>query len=173
MTLHPYGIQNDESDYRIHVSFGMMAVYVFPTQNGRYAAEFGNGKPFEATQPGVSGITGKGVKVPWKDIMGCREIKIPQDTYQECFPEYSASPKKEDDPSSKGRAAVFLAMEMLARGQITLPTVVNEIAREDMQLKGTDLVVTQAAKIQVKCDWWGGKWGLALQTAERNPLARH
>jgi hypothetical protein len=170
--LIEHGIQNEESDYRIHVGFKRTSsqprmVYVFSTAAGRAALNHPSAEPFTAAQQSVSGITGKGVKVRWNYIEGCREIQIPGDIF------LGAHYDPEDDTSARGRSAVYVVKEMLKRGLIQFPALVQEITDRDMQIKGTDLTIAACSiKLQIKCDAWATDYGLRLQTAECNPLKR-
>jgi hypothetical protein len=165
--LIEYGIQTEESDYRIHVSFAVGKAYLFPTASGKLAIEQELGQPFEASQPGVSIITGVGRKVPWQEIKDCQEISIPHSWLKKI------NCQKRDGPSVKGKKAVTIAKSLLLRGYIPLPIATREIKEKDIQVTGRDLIVTSQWSIEVKCDYWGGKYGLALQTHECNPFGRH
>ena len=163
-TLIPYGIQTDESDYRFHISFGAGCAYFFPTESGRRAVEDGRGKPFVASQPGVNVVTGRGRKVPWQQIDGCQEIDIPDSWMKkiDC--------RKTDTPTQKGKKAVKIARGLLLKGRVALPASSREITEKQMQIRGKDLIITSEFSIEVKCDFWGGVYGLTLQTHECNPL---
>lgn len=143
-------------------------IYVFSTAAGRDALNSPEARPFEVNQIGVNGITGKGVKIVWTAIEGCREIKIPVDIYHEAHYDHEA------DTSTKGKCAVFVVKEMLKRGLITFPILTQEVSDKDLQIRGTDLTVMSCdLKIQIKCDAWASDFGLRLQTAECNPYQRH
>lgn len=167
-TLIKHGIAEDESDYRLHVSFAFGKAYLFPTPAGQAVLENGKTYPeFRAKQPGVNFVTGRGYKVPWQDIPDCQELLIPPDVLGQ------VQCRKSDGPSAKGRKAVTVAQEMLKQGLVPLPTAGREIHDHDMQLRGKDIIVTYHLSLQIKCDWWAAKYGLALQTMECNPLRRY
>jgi len=164
--LLKHGIQTEDSDFRIHVSFGTGKAYLFRTSDGRQALERGLGKPFRASQPGVDFVTGVGRKIPWESINGCIEIDIPQHWLDEvnCL--------RDDMPSEKGIKAVTIARWLLMKGKVPLPLATQYIEEKHIQIQGRDLIVTSTWAIEVKCDYWGGQNGLALQTHECNPLRR-
>jgi hypothetical protein len=174
--LIPYGIQTEDSDYRIHVSFSTDSVFLFETGMGLEAVreyERKNIKPVYATNPAVKDglYTARGFRVFWKHIKGCQQIVIPErivSTHQ-CF--------RMDSTSVKGSAAAGVAMDLVRHGVVRLPMIATEVTDMDMQLNGRDMLVTRGASIQIKCDWFAGyiradgtMQGLYLQTHERNPL---
>ena len=166
--LVKHGIAEDESDFRLHVSFAVWRAYFFSTRAGQAALD--NGKQYEtfkARQAGVRFVTGVGYKVPWQDIDGCIQIDIPEDIRDRFSCEWG------DSTSKKGRAAVDIAKELQRRGLIPFPSLSQEIDDQEMQMKGKDILITANWSLQVKCDWWGGHTGLRLQTLECNPLNRH
>lgn len=156
-----YGIQNEGSDLRAHVSVCNATVYVFPTESGRQAIKRGNiqGRP---AYTGTT-ISAFGYPVPYKTISGIQQIKIPQWIFeQENF-------MQADSTSEKGRKAVNIVKEMILRGLVAVSLKPVEITEKNMQIKGTDIHVTANCKIQVKCDWRAGETGnVYLQVAERN-----
>ncbi len=167
--LVQHGIAEDESDFRLHIGFGDGKAYLFPTTAGAEAlqGDVSRHKPFHAMQPGVTMITGQGYKVPQSKIAGCQEVIIPPDLLARI------ACSCEDDPAVKGKKAVSLAVELLERGLIPLPLMASEIKQRDMQIRGRDLVITFRVSIQVKCDFWCARNGIALQTHECNPLGKH
>ena len=166
--LVAHGIQNDESDFRIHIGFAHGKAYLFPTGAGRRVLQNGKAyKEFQASQPGVKIVTGVGYKVPWVDVENCQEIDIPQDLLE------TVQCKRTDLPQDKGRKALAVARGLLKRGLIPLPLLSREIDDKDSQIKGKDLIVTSQSSIQVKCDFWCAQYGLSMQTAECNPLRRY
>ena len=165
--LVAYGIAQDESDYRIHVSFGTGKIFFFPTASALDAVQ--NGASYQtirASQPGTQIITGVCKSVPPGDVRGCLEVAIPLDLTLEI------PVRKSDFPQVKGKWAMTVARAMLKRGLIPIPLIGREIQDKDIQIAGKDLVITTTVSIQVKCDWWAGRYGLAIQTHECNPLKR-
>ena len=166
--LLEYGIQTDESDYRIHVSFGAGSAYFFPTASGKKAIDSELGRPFAASQRGTKLITSTGRKVPWEQIDGCREINIPDSWLKK------ADCKKTDSTTVKGQKAQKVAIGLLKRGLVPLPINCRIITEKQIQIQGKDLIITpEAFSIEVKCDFFGGLYGLALQTHECNPFSQH
>ena len=173
--LYEYGILDDKSDYRIHVGFNIKRVYVFPTKNAAELIRENNNryKVGYATQPGALGsITGSGWLVPWRDIEGCKEVKIPIPVW------LRNQPLSNDNTSIKGQKAITVCMEMLQRGLIPISLTPICVSDLEMQIEGKDLLVIRSEmSVQVKCDakcggdsrnWphWTGN--LFLQKGERN-----
>lgn len=168
-TLANYGIHTEQSHYRFHVCFKTGMAYIYKTQNGAQCCD-NRFRKVSARQPGVSYATAEGYLVPPARIPGCREMKIPKaflDRVQ-CVPT--------DTTSEKGRKAVWVARMMFLRGMVPLSVSSEEVVAADMQLSGTDIIIKQNARVQVKCDFDGGSAGtgyLFLQVAELNPLRAH
>jgi hypothetical protein len=177
--LKEYGIQTEDSDYRVHVSFDTRSVFMFPTKAGRRAVEDYESKrikPVLATDPAVRDgqPTARGFKVFWKHIDECQRIPIPDHIF------YKHSCSLHDRTSVKGAAAAQIAMEMVNAGLIRLPMMACEVFDLGAQMRGQDMIVTRGASIQIKCDWFAGHEypdgsirGLYLQTHERNPLKQY
>ena len=79
----------------------------------------------------------------------------------------------------KGLQALRIVKEMLRRGLIPISMGVTVVSDMEMQIAGTDIIVTAHARIQVKCDYMagpeslGGSGNLYLQTHECNPFRKH
>jgi len=190
--LVDYGIQNEESDLRIHVSPATKSIYVYDTINGVDAVvcdsangnrkvkvrtqmkdEFGD-PIVDRTGAPLKVVTAEGYLVPPHDIYGCHRIDIPDDVLN------TANFRFHDSTTQKGNKAVVVVKKMLNRGLIPLtPDDVDEISDEEMQVSGVDISISSKAKIQVKCDWkagpkeYGGTGNLFLQVSECNPLNQH
>lgn len=162
-----YGIQNEESDLRAHVSVSNAAIYVFPTHCGVEAIQH---RPQSTMRPAYTGqtVTAMGYVIPIKEIPQVKQIQIPHDLFERAkFSEY-------DDTSAKGNKAVFVVKEMIKRGLIPVSLKPEEITDKDLQIKGTDIIITATCKLQVKCDWKAGRTGnLYLQISERNLYGKH
>ncbi len=171
--LVEYGIHNEESDLRAHVSFATGQVYVFPTANGRAAIRTGRYGTKGAYQPGYDFPTGLGYLVPPFEVEGCREVAIPADLVAR------ANCQRDESTTSKGRKAVIVVHNMLLRGLIPITLCPALVTRKDLQIRGEDITVRGQATIQVKCDYsagrreLGGTGYLYLQIAERNPARAH
>lgn len=166
-TLVERGIQTEDSDYRLHVCFATGMAYFFPTAAGKRAIEAGLGRPFSATQPGTTVVTGQGRKVMPSQIEGCQEIVIPHNLVSR------VAPRKDDTIREKGQKAIVVAKALLSNGLVPVPLRVQSLDATSEQFAGRDLCVTIRATIEVKCDWYGGINGLALQTHECNPHGIH
>src|SRR3972149_1467611 len=127
-SLVVYGIEQEKSDLRVHVSVMGRCVYIYPTQNAIErikAYKYPKGSAFTNGQK-----TGLGYLVPPHDIPGVRTIDVPD----EILAQINFDPR--DNTSMKGNKAV------------------SEIVEEkDMQISGWDITVKLNFRIQVKCDW--------------------
>lgn len=170
--LFEYGIQTENSDIRAHVSVVNKTVYVFPTKNGiRTIAEHPECVSRPAFQPGVNGETARGFPVSVEWIEDLRRRKFQSWEGWEMFSERLST-------TQKGKLAVSCVVEIMKRGLFPFWIDVSESNRENVQLKGTDILVFCRKRIQVKCDFRGGDrplgtGNLFLQHAERNPLTMH
>lgn len=174
-TLVPYGIQNEESDLRIHVCPVAKHVYVFPTKHGVQAIDTGKfeKKPGYQDIHGCNGKTAEGYLVPPSSIEGCISIRIPVFILVR-YPIYQW-----DSTTDKGNKATAIVADLLRLGRIPLKADPEVIHDSDLQIKGTDITVKLNTRIQVKCDFAGGDkrhghvtGNLFLQVAECNPLRR-
>lgn len=175
-----YGIQNEASDYRVHVGFKAQRVYVFPTASGRKALHRvtegrGAAKAVrvkdEATGEWIE--TAHGYPVPLSYIEHLSEVIIPQDVYN------ANRIHTEMTTSEKGLRAAAVVYEMLQRDLIPLPVLIDHADSKALQVSGTDFLINASLRMQVKCDYRGGSVGhggsgnLFLQIAECNPYKRH
>lgn len=175
--LVDYGIQTEKSDIRVHVCPVVRRVYIYPTQSGLDAVNSGLYQKASAYQPGFEGRTAEGYKVPPDGIAFCAEIRVRDSVWN------AVNIKKDDSTTEKGAKAVKIVRSMLKHGLCPIPTPNQEVLSHEMQINGTDILVRkgtrQEVKIQVKCDFTGGRrdiggsGNLYLQTAEINPLRMH
>ncbi len=162
--LVEYGIQNENSDLRAHVSVTAQKVYVFPTTEGQRAIESGLYRLREAKQGEI--VTARGYTVPVSAIHRLTPVSIPE----QLMGMYRIL--NSDSTTQKGNKAVAIVQTLLRWGWFPLPidsTVVSDIK---MQRQGLDLIVAGRFRIQVKCDYSAGENGtgnLYLQTHECNP----
>jgi len=166
-----YGIQNENTDLRIHVSVSNKTIYVFRTSSGKKEVEKGlsGAYPFRSVNS-YGQRTAEGYIVPIPSIEGISIIEIPQDIFENAhFEEVIDKKNKEKE---KGDKAVFVVVEMLKRdGLINIQLVPEKITDTDLQISGLDILVKTSCRIQVKCDLRAGITGnLFLQTAEINPM---
>ena len=170
-----YGIEQENSDLRAHVCVVNKSVYVYSRRAGIAAIEKGESERVSGYQPGVGHATSEGYLVrPW-DIQGCQRVDIPVKLLA------AADFREDDSTTNKGVKAAFVVGQMLKMGLFPLPVEGEDVSDAVLQIQGTDIVVQLSARIQVKCDWYGGFKNpqvkttgfLFLQVAERNPLRRH
>jgi|TARA_R110000824_G_C14859724_1_gene641039 hypothetical protein len=166
-SLREHGIQTEDSDIRCHVAPGTRNVFVFRTAAALHV--MGDGPERTASQPGVSGVTGRGRVVPWDAIPGMRRIRWYSVEWWTWF-------ARDQSTSEKGAHAVQVVQHLLGAGRFPLWCGdVDESKDATIQIAGTDIVVAGRWRIQVKCDYDAGPGGtgnLFLQTAECNPLGR-
>ena len=166
--MFKYGIQEEESDLRVHVSVCNATVYCFSPDAAMEAISNHpeiQGRP--AYQNGVNGATAYGYPMPVKHIKGIKAMKIPQHIFMD------ENFLQSDNTSEKGRKATNIVKEMLKKNLIPFAFNVDEITDRTMQIQGTDILVSAKYRIQIKCDWRIGETGnVYLQTHERNPLKR-
>jgi hypothetical protein len=167
--LVAYGIQNEQSDIRAHVSMLASRVYVYSTDAGRQAAESGQYPNKPAFTSGI--ITARGYVIPPRAIPGCKAIDIPD--------RYHGYIREADSTSDKGAKAVEIVSCLLRAGTFPISVAPIVITDEDLQIQGTDIMVRAHACIQVKCDFkagcrdHGGTGNLFIQIAECNPFKRY
>lgn len=165
-----YGIREEESDIRAHVSVQGKVVYVFPTQEALTIIETRQYKSVAVYTNGIQ--TARGFLVPPDDIKHCQEVCPPFHVWQAIrFCDH-------DTTSAKGEKAVNVIRWLLRAGRFPLWLESQIIKDYEMQVKGTDILVRLDTKIQVKCDWKAGDrpgctGNLFIQTAECNPFKMH
>lgn len=167
--LVEYGIQNEQSDLRAHVSVVTGLVYVFSTLAGQVAVATGGYRKVPVYTQGI--VTAEGYLVPPQALTGCRKAFIPQ--------QYKDSIKATDSTSQKGDKAVAIVLHLLRVGMFPLIAQALPVHAKDLQVSGTDILFAMQGRVQVKCDYAGGeiKYGgtgnLFLQFAECNPFKQY
>ena len=166
-TLFDYGIQTEASDIRAHVSVVNKTIYVFQTRNGIRAIEEYRPELRPAFQNGVAGKTAEGWLVRPEWINDLRLLRFESWSWDKFTPCLSTT--------EKGRLAVECVLAVMRLGRFPFWIDASESDRENVQRKGTDILVFCRKKVQVKCDYRGGALPLGtghlfLQKAERNPL---
>lgn len=165
MNLTEYGIFNENSDIRAHVSDHV--VYVFRTHLAIKAIRNTEYRKVTATQPGINCPTARGFLVPPSDIEDCRTCRYVSWEYWGYYDQ--AWPT-----DSKGRWAVQCVVDMLAIGRFPLWLQAKQTADVTLDIEGTDILLAANQRIQVKCDYPAAKTGnLYLQTHEANPLHKY
>lgn len=169
--LFEYGIRNERSDVRAHVCPAARTVCVYQTSAMINLIEKWRFKEAYAKQPGIPYVTGKGFLVPI-DVIPDLRVLHPDKYKWETFPPRMAG------RSELGAAAVSVVLYTMRLGRFPVwfdqPT---EESNGEIQIEGADIILWAARRIQVKCDYCGGKqeWNsqctgnLFIQTAERNP----
>jgi hypothetical protein len=178
-----YGIQNELSDWRIHVGWGSQHIVAFPTGSGRRLIEARQVKTDKSgvtysgdglktvTQRGYE--TAKGYAIAISHIDGAVEILIPPDIYRK----YLVSTN--DSTSHKGNTAVAVVIDMLRKHLIPLPCTYDVTTDKALQVSGQDIVINSNLRVQVKMDWLagskshGGTGNVFLQVGECNPFKMH
>lgn len=173
--LVDYGIHKEDSDYRIHVCYKVMRVYIFPTKAGRSSAErcrLDGVKPKQVYTGDI--VTALGYPVPLSYIDGLQWVFIPLKIWQK-YPI-----RDEMSTSKKGALAMVIVREMLIKNIVPLPVQVNTVDDKAIDIRGTDMIVVNSTlRLQVKCDLpggdrnEGGTGNLFIQIAECNPEQRH
>ena len=164
--LHEHGIHTENSDIRAHVSAANQSIYVFKTSNANAAINLHAPPIKPASQPGVKGRTAEGWVIKASLIEDIRVLKYSSYGNWRIF-------NNGMNTSEKGKFAVEVVISLMRIGRFPLWMEAYEDERENIQLKGTDILLFCRKKIQVKCDYPAGITGnLYLQRAERNPLRR-
>jgi len=170
MSLFEYGILQEKSDLRAHVSVVGECVYVFQTSSAVRAIK--SHHYHEAPAYTGSILTAMGLLVPPFDIDGLRVVDIPADVVA------AVDFNKADNTTSKGNKAVEVVRVLLNRGLFPMNAAPEIVEDKQMQISGLDILVKMEVKIQVKCDWKCGvsdgcSGNLYLQIAESNPYKQH
>src|SRR3990167_3667725 len=167
--LVKYGIEEEESDYRAHVSAVTKTVFVFETQR---AVEYikTSASCLRQREAWTGDIkTAQGYIISPNEITSMLEFEIPDDL----IPPMGLI--RRWSTSDKGVWAVNVVKNMFLMGLIRLPLIAMDVTDADLQIRGTDLIISPRFKIQVKCDLkagkteLGGTGNLYIQTHECNP----
>jgi hypothetical protein len=170
--LYKYGIEEEQSDIRAHVSFIGRCVTVFRTADILALVSANAYRETTATQQGVSGPTAKGVLVPIADI----EPKYILTSDKCPWQKFNA---EKTDLAALGRNAVAVVKAAIKANKFPMWVCGIVETDKEIDIQGTDIVVNARRRIQVKCDWGacpkedGGTGNLFIQTHERNPLKIH
>jgi len=173
--LRNYGIQNEESDIRVHVCPVVRRVYIYPTACGQEAITRDAHPLKSGYQKGYDFPTATGYLVPPFEIKKCASIQLNEDVWKHF------KFQKDDTTTQKGKKAQDLVLGMIRNGLLPIPALGEEVNEKDIQIKGQDIIIRGNAitrsgiRIQVKCDFLGGEkelggtGNLFLQTQECNP----
>lgn len=172
--LVDYGAQNETSDYRIHVAYNAMRVYVFPTESARSIISRNRQSGIEPKQVYTDQIiTASGYTVAISHIAGLQEVIIPPDIW------HKHPIRKNMLTTTKGLLATEIVVDLLKRNMIPLPVKIDMADDKSIQISGTDILINSSLRLQVKCDLpggdkrYGGTGNLFIQIAECNPYQRH
>ena len=163
-----YGIQNEQSNFRLHVCYVASYVYIFPTKEVKKAVDSGVYGPKNVSLDGRL-TTAKGCPIPVSGIGGIHAVAMPPTIAQK----YAIH--QDMTTSTKGFMAMQIALQMLKLGIVPIPVQVDVSDDNAIQIAGTDILVNSELRIQVKCDLrggekrYGGTGNLFLQTHECNP----
>lgn len=174
--LVDHGIEQEEVDIRIHVSFQTRMLFIYWRED---VIEIMNSYRMRSAYQGDI-ETARGRIVPYDKIPDICMADIPLDVLIENWCEEKA------DESIKGKCALAIVRTMIENGELQrncpqffglMSEDVNDL---DMQIKGRDIIVTaNCPTIQVKCDWKagpkdnGGTGNLYIQIQECNPHGKH
>jgi len=169
MKLHKYGIDDEQSDIRAHVSLPGRRITVYRTADMVALIAHNSYRQRTATQPGVDGVTALGWLVPIGDIQ-------PQYVMQsDCFP-WDKWNHEEMDCAQKGDMAVVCVRAAILANKFPLWVCGHVNGDKELDIQGTDIIVSARRRIQVKYDAPayprrdGGTGNLYIQTHECNPL---
>lgn len=172
--LVKYGHQTERSDYRIHVGYKVRQIYVFETRDSvRASARCVSEGMKEVNVYTGDLLTARGIKCPTIYIPGLQTVDIPADLAE------ANKIYETDDTSVKGLLAARIALSLIKRGKVSLRSNGFEVNTVAAQIDGTDIVIENRLKIQVKCDFKagprsvGGTGNVFLQTWEANPYKKH
>ena len=173
--LHEYGIHTENSDTRAHVSVINQEIYVYKTKNGLDAIDKYNPPIKTATQPGAINSTASGWVIPWGLIENIKFIKNPNFNWNLFHSENDMT------TSEKGNIAAKCVLQYISDGRFPFWINADESNDKNIQIAGTDVIISIKTNIQIKCDWKcgrsiksGGKGtgNLFLQKSECNPFKR-
>ncbi len=168
--LVEYGINEEESDIRAHVSILGKQVIVFKTQEVRGLISEHKYRTSQATQPGVNGlITAEGLLVPISDITGRYVLRS-----ADCpWPDNEAYQNM--TLVQKGDWAVKVVRASIVHNKFPLWVAGVEVIDKEIDIRGMDIIISARRRIQVKHDWGaydrkhGGTGNVFIQTKECNP----
>jgi len=168
MNLCKYGIEEEQSDIRAHVSLPGRCITVFRTADMVKLIKENKFREVGATQPGVEYDTAKGRLVPLK------AIKPKGVLTSEVFP-WGEYHHEEMDTGAKGDMAVECVIRAIRANKFPLWLNPEIEGNKDLDIQGTDVIVSAKRRIQVKYDHLaypkakGGSGNLFIQTHESNP----
>lgn len=170
--LIDYGIREEKSHIRAHVSPQTKRVYVFRTSAVLHVIDEHEYKSVPAYQPGYDFPTATGYLVPVEDVPDLRVLAWQSQQWWLEFDERAST-------TEKGKRAVWVVRELMRLGRFPLWFDGEEVEDRQIDIDGTDILVAGKWRIQVKCDWKagrrkdGGSGNLFIQIQECNPGRLH
>jgi hypothetical protein len=161
MSLHNYGIQNEESDFRIHICVEAKRLYLYETQSGLNSINW-RVKNVKGYQPGIKENTSLGFLVKPEEIEGCKSWRINENLF---IRSKMSTAKSTTEKGIAAERIAYLFMKKWGWKPV-------RITDKQEQIKGYDFMTNNNKKVQVKCDYKGGEGGtgnLFIQTHESNP----
>lgn len=172
MTLHPYGITEEQSDIRAHVSLPGRRAIIYRTADMVALVSARQYREATATQPNVDYETAKGWLVPLDDIQ-------PQCVLKSTVFPWAKWNHDAMDCGQKGDMAVLCVRSAIISNKFPLWVCGHVTEDKELDIRGTDIIVVARRRIQVKYDApsypkeEGGSGNLFIQTHECNPLKIH
>lgn len=172
MKLYQYGIEEEQSDIRAHVSLPGRCVTVYKTADMVTLIQSRNYRQKFATQPGVDFPTAQGWLVPIGDIQP--QYVLTSELYP--WRNYNHG---DMNLGQRGDMAVQCVRAFIVSNKFPLWVCGHINDDKELDIQGTDIVVSARRRIQVKYDWLayskdkGGSGNLFIQSHECNPLKIH
>jgi len=170
--MHKYGIDEEQSDIRAHVSLPGRRLTVYRTADMVALIAGNKYRRKIATQPGVEFPTALGWLVPLNDIQPQFVITsgvFPWDKWDHATM----------NCGQKGDMAVVCVKAAILANKFPLWVCGHVNGDKELDIQGTDIIVSARRRIQVKYDAPayptkdGGTGNLYVQTHECNPLKIH
>ncbi len=163
--LYQYGIEEEESDIRAHVTD--RHILVFKTDVVYDLINSGKYKQRPAYQQNYDKPTALGYLIPYKDIPDIRMLKFYSWNEWSLF-------DKSWTTAEKGKWAIRCVVELLRIGHFPIWIEAEQTTDTNIDIRGTDILIYMNHKIQVKCDYPAISTGnLYIQTHESNPFKLH
>ena len=165
MKLHEYGIFQEKSDIRAHVSDKV--VFIFKTEKAVQALNDNKCPQVFAYQTGYDKPTAKGYLLKPELIKDVRVLYFDDNLgWQQYYDDMSTT--------QKGKWAVNCVIDLLKTARFPLWIDAKENIDVKMDIEGTDILIFSNKRIQVKCDYPAHRTGnLYMQTHEINPFKNH
>jgi len=171
-TLLSHGIDEEISDFRVHIGIIAKQAFLFPT---RRLEELLAGNEYQEVPAMTNDLTtAMGFLIPIDDVPRLQTVSIPDYIMEQ------ADFRDSDNTSEKGVKAVRVTKWLLANSRFRIGLNGYEVSDFDMQIDGIDITVKANIHIQVKCDWRAGSrtitgctGNLFIETKSCNPYKMH